>query len=78
VQVLHRHSCVLAFFAGHTHESAYGRDDAGLHHVVFPGVIETLPQYRSAHATVLLYGDRVVVVAGTGSSMENIEMKIGS
>jgi len=77
LQVLHKHQCVLAYLAGHTHCSAYSRDENGLHHVVFPGVIEAAPDCPAAHATVLLYPNCVVIKAAEGSDMSNIVMNTG-
>ena len=74
LQVLHSHRCVLAYLAGHTHSAAYGRDEKGVHHVVFPGVIEASPDCPAAHATVLLYPNCVVIKAAEGSDMSDIVM----
>jgi len=74
LQVLHKHRSVLAYLAGHTHCSAYGQDKKGIHHVVFPGVIEASPDCPAAHATVLLYPDQVVIKAAENSGMSDIVM----
>jgi len=74
LQVLHSHQCVLAYLAGHTHSAAYGRDENGVHHVVFPGVIEASPDCPAAHATVLLYPNCVVIKAAEGGDMSDIVM----
>ena len=76
LQILHKHRCVLAYLAGHTHCGAYSRDDSGIHHVVFPGVIEAAPDCSAEHATVLLYPNCVVIKAPEDSDMSDITMDI--
>ena len=61
LKILHRFPCVLAYFAGHAHDFAHMRDSDGLYHVVFPGVIEALSQHSTAHATVSVFTDRIVI-----------------
>jgi len=74
LQVLHKHHCVLAYLAGHTHNTAHCQDDSGVHHVVFPGVIKTLLDCPAAHATVLLYPNCVVIKFAEGSGISDIIM----
>jgi len=76
LQTLHKHRCVLAYLAGHTHNSAYSQDENGKHHVGFPGVIEAPPNCPAAHATILLYPNCVVIKAAEGSGMSDIQMDI--
>ena len=52
----------------------YSRDGNGIHHVVFPGVVEALPNCAAAHATVLLYPNCVVIKAAEGSDDPDITM----
>ena len=40
---LQRHKSVKAYFAGHNHDGGYAVDSVGIHHITFPGVIETEP-----------------------------------
>ncbi|MBR4832974.1 MAG: metallophosphoesterase [Thermoguttaceae bacterium] len=57
LDVLDRHSCVKAFFAGHLHEGGFGvRKNVA--HVTFNGVVEAP---RNAFAFVELHSDRIVV-----------------
>ena len=74
VQVLHRFPCVLAYFAGHTHDFAHGKDSAGLYHVVFPGVIETMPRYAASHATVAVYANGFVISSKNSIMPDVIEI----
>ena len=76
LRILHKHRCVLAFLAGHTHFDAYIQDENGLHHIILPGVIEAEPNCPALHATVLLYPNRVVIKAAEGSDMRDITMNI--
>jgi len=76
LRVLHKHRCVLAFLAGHTHCSDYSLDENGIHHVVFPGVIEAAPDCPAMHATILLYPNCVVIKAAEGSDMYDVTMNI--
>jgi len=74
LQILHKHQCVLAYLSGHAHNAAYRQDQKGIHHVVFRGVIKVPPDCPAAHATVLLYPNRVVIKAAKGSDMPDIVM----
>ena len=74
LHVLHRHHCVLAYFSGHVHSPACGRDEKGIHHVVFRGVIKVGPHCPAAHATVFLYPDCVVIRDAEGSGVSDIVM----
>ena len=57
LDVLDRHSCVKAFFAGHLHEGGFGvRKNVA--HVTFNGAVEAP---RNAFAFVELHPDRIVV-----------------
>ena len=76
LRTLHKHRCVLAYLAGHTHNSAYSQDEKAIHHVVFPGVIEAPPKRSAAHATILLYPNCVVIKAAKGSGLSDIRMDI--
>jgi len=74
LEILHKHRCVLAYLAGHAHNSACSQDEKGIHLVVFRGVIKVSPDCLAAHATVLLYANCVVIKAAEGSGMSDIEM----
>ena len=57
LEILDRHSCVKAFFAGHLHEGGFGvRKNVA--HVTFRGVVEARP---NAFAFVELRSDRIIV-----------------
>ena len=75
LRVLRKHPCVLAYFAGHAHDFNHIRDSHGLYHVVFPGVIETLPRYSAAHANVAVYQDRIVISSSDGVMPNELEIK---
>jgi len=76
LEILHKHHCVLAYLSGHTHHGAYSRDKMGIHHVVFPSVIEAAPISSAEHATVLLYPNRVVIKAPEDSDMFDVIMDV--
>lgn len=60
LEVLHKYSCVVAFFAGHTHNRIHAQDEGGIHHLTLAGVIKPLPKADAAHGTVVVYRDRIV------------------
>jgi len=74
LRILHKHCCVLAFLAGHTHVGAYSQDEHGIHHIVFPGVIEATPNCPALHSTVLLYPNCVVIKNAKGSNLPDIAL----
>jgi hypothetical protein len=74
LQILHRYPCVLAYFAGHAHDFAYGRDSNGLLHVTFPGVIETLPGHSTAHASVSVFRDHAMITSHDSAMPDVIEL----
>ena len=41
LEILHGHPSVVAYFSGHNHNGGRAVDDAGIHHITFPGVVET-------------------------------------
>jgi manganese-dependent ADP-ribose/CDP-alcohol diphosphatase len=58
---LHRHpGVVVASIAGHTHQNGYLVDEAGIHHMVLPGVVEA-PPGRDCYGIVDVFGDRLVL-----------------
>lgn len=60
----------MATLTGHTHTNGYYHDDAGVHHIVLPAVLET-PPGNDAYGWVDVYEDRLVV---TGvDCMQSIE-----
>lgn len=64
-----RHPCVVAYLSGHAHNAGHGKDDLGIHYLVFHGVIETSPDSQ-AFATLSLFDDCLVVDGkGTEPSM---------
>ncbi|XP_061087525.1 manganese-dependent ADP-ribose/CDP-alcohol diphosphatase isoform X2 [Conger conger] len=60
LSILHSHKCVVCFMAGHDHDGGYYRDDCGVHHLTFEGVIETPPE-SDAFGTVYVYEDRMAL-----------------
>ena len=76
LKVLHKHHCVLAYLAGHTHFTASRQDEKGIYHIVFPGVIQAPPSCPADHATVLLYPNCVVIKAAEGSEMWDVTLNI--
>jgi hypothetical protein len=46
--------------AGHTHQNGYLVDEAGIHHLVMPAVLET-PPGRDAYGTVEVLADRLLL-----------------
>jgi len=76
LKILHKHRCVLAYLAGHTHCYGYSQDKKGIHHVVFPAVVEATPKCLAKHVTFLLYSSRVVIKASEDSSMSDIIMDV--
>ena len=61
LSVLHQHpGLVVASIAGHTHQNGYLVDQAGIHHMVLPGVVET-PPGRDCYGVVHVYEDRLVL-----------------
>lgn len=58
---LHRYpGTVVASIAGHTHQNGYLVDEAGIHHMVLPGVVEA-PPGRDCYGVVEVYQDRLVL-----------------
>ena len=51
-----QYRCVAAFLSGHTHVYSYSEDTNGIHHIVFPGIIEATPG-TNAFATMDIYAD---------------------
>uniref|UniRef100_UPI00398EC5E7 manganese-dependent ADP-ribose/CDP-alcohol diphosphatase isoform X2 n=1 Tax=Pristiophorus japonicus TaxID=55135 RepID=UPI00398EC5E7 len=60
LSVLHAHTSVVCFIAGHDHDGGYYLDDHGIHHLTFEGVIETSPESR-AFGTIHVYEDRMIL-----------------
>lgn len=60
LSMLHTHSSVICFLAGHDHDGGYHLDDHGIHHLTFEGVIETSPGSQ-AFGTVYVYEDRMIL-----------------
>lgn len=59
LECFNRHSCVVAYFNGHAHNSGYAFEN-GIHYVVFHGIIETDPK-EDAFATVSVYEDKIFI-----------------
>lgn len=60
LSLIHKFSCVVAIFCGHTHDYAYATDALGIHHVVFPGIVE-VPPGQNGFATIDVYEDHLHV-----------------
>jgi hypothetical protein len=60
LQLLRRSGVVVATMAGHTHQNGYLVDEAGIHHLVLPAVLET-PPGRDAYGTVEVLADRLLL-----------------
>ena len=60
LDVLHKHKSVQVFFAGHTHCEAHIQDDHGVHHLVWPAILEAKPG-SNAFGIVTVYEDRMEV-----------------
>lgn len=58
--VIHSHSSVVCFLAGHLHDGGYSLDSHGIHHITLQGIIETPPE-SNAFGTVYVYDDRMVL-----------------
>ncbi|XP_040032884.2 manganese-dependent ADP-ribose/CDP-alcohol diphosphatase [Gasterosteus aculeatus] len=59
--IIRCHGSVVCFMAGHDHDGGYYQDEGtGVHHVTFPGVIETPPD-SDAFGTVSVYKDQMVL-----------------
>ncbi len=52
---------VVASMAGHAHQNGYVLDPWGIHHLVFPAILET-PPGRDCFGHVELYADRLELV----------------
>ncbi|XP_072414396.1 manganese-dependent ADP-ribose/CDP-alcohol diphosphatase-like [Chiloscyllium punctatum] len=70
LSVLHAHTSVVCFLAGHDHSGAYCLDCHGIHHLTFEGVIETPPESH-AFGTIYVYDDRMIV-KGRGRIQDRI------
>uniref|UniRef100_A0A383VZW1 Manganese-dependent ADP-ribose/CDP-alcohol diphosphatase n=1 Tax=Tetradesmus obliquus TaxID=3088 RepID=A0A383VZW1_TETOB len=60
LQLLRQSGVVVATMAGHTHQNGYLVDEAGIHHLVLPAVLET-PPGRDAYGTVEVLADRLLL-----------------
>jgi hypothetical protein len=60
LQLLRRSGVVVATMAGHTHQNGYLVDEAGIHHLVMPAVLET-PPGRDAYGTVEVLADALLL-----------------
>ncbi|XP_067860427.1 manganese-dependent ADP-ribose/CDP-alcohol diphosphatase-like isoform X1 [Heptranchias perlo] len=70
LSVLHAHTSVVCFIAGHDHDGGYYLDDHGIHHLTFEGVIETSPE-SDAFGTVHVYEDKMIL-KGRGRIPERV------
>ncbi|XP_041072843.1 manganese-dependent ADP-ribose/CDP-alcohol diphosphatase-like [Carcharodon carcharias] len=70
LSVLHAHTSVVCFLAGHDHDGGYHLDDHGIHHLTFEGVIETSPG-SYAFGTMYVYNDRMIL-RGRGRIQDRI------
>ncbi|XP_038633396.1 manganese-dependent ADP-ribose/CDP-alcohol diphosphatase isoform X1 [Scyliorhinus canicula] len=60
LSVLHAHTSIVCFIAGHDHDGGYYLDDHGIHHLTFEGVIETSPESH-AFGTIYVCEDRMIL-----------------
>uniref|UniRef100_UPI00398EF19E manganese-dependent ADP-ribose/CDP-alcohol diphosphatase-like n=1 Tax=Pristiophorus japonicus TaxID=55135 RepID=UPI00398EF19E len=60
LSVLHAHTSVVCFMAGHDHDGGYYLDNHGIHHLTFEGLIETSPE-SDAFGTIYVYDDRMIL-----------------
>ncbi|XP_078081533.1 manganese-dependent ADP-ribose/CDP-alcohol diphosphatase isoform X2 [Mustelus asterias] len=60
LSVLHAHTCIVCFIAGHDHDGGYYLDDHGIHHLTIEGVIETSPESH-AFGTIQVYKDKMIL-----------------
>jgi hypothetical protein len=58
------HACVVATLAGHAHGGGYHREANGLHHFVFPALLECAPG-TTAYGHIDVY-EEGFAVRGTG------------
>ncbi|GCC28046.1 hypothetical protein chiPu_0006472 [Chiloscyllium punctatum] len=70
LSVLHAHTSVVCFIAGHDHDGGYYLDDHGIHHLTLEGVIETPPESH-AFGTIRVYEDRMIL-KGRGRISERV------
>lgn len=66
LEVIDRHSCVVAYFAGHDHEGARKfQSSTGVHHCTFESVLEAVPASQggneTAFATIDVYSDKMAI-----------------
>ena len=75
--------CVVAMFSGHQHEGGYGQDEHGIHHIIFPAILEAAPGNGvlmcalvitqagdTAHGICEIYDDRIELT-GYGARVPN-------
>eukprot|EP00879_Flechtneria_rotunda_P008922 GHRR01009342.1.p1 GENE.GHRR01009342.1~~GHRR01009342.1.p1 ORF type:complete len:381 (+),score=139.15 GHRR01009342.1:401-1543(+) len=60
LNILQQSGVVVATMAGHTHQNGYMLDEAGIHHIVLPAVLET-PPGRDAHGWVEVWQDMLLL-----------------
>eukprot|EP00882_Tetradesmus_deserticola_P028453 GHRQ01031696.1.p1 GENE.GHRQ01031696.1~~GHRQ01031696.1.p1 ORF type:complete len:239 (+),score=67.87 GHRQ01031696.1:143-859(+) len=60
LQLLCQSGVVVATMAGHTHQNGYLVDEAGIHHLVLPAVLET-PPGRDAYGSIQVLADRLLL-----------------
>ncbi len=58
--ILHKYSCVLAYFAGHDHDGGYAQDEYGIHHVTVQAGLEG-DVGQCDFGTVHVFEDRLVL-----------------
>ena len=74
LSVLHKYTCVVAYFAGHDHDGGYAMDEHGIHHITFPGVVEGeigQPDFGTCH----VYEDRIELKGHGRVKNMTIELK---
>nr|XP_039253366.1 manganese-dependent ADP-ribose/CDP-alcohol diphosphatase-like [Styela clava] len=65
LDIIHRYSCIVAYFAGHDHVGAYFCDEDGVYHCTFEAVLEAIPKSiggnETAFATIDVYADKLEI-----------------
>lgn len=67
-EILESHPGVVAWFNGHDHSGGYAERN-GIHHVTFPGMVESGP--RNSYSVVRVYEDRLEL-EGTGTAPRRV------
>jgi manganese-dependent ADP-ribose/CDP-alcohol diphosphatase len=60
LDLLRRHSCVVATLAGHAHRGGYAEDKQGIHHRVLEAALEC-PEGSDAYGCIDVFSDRLIL-----------------